>query len=121
LREATESLIKAARASTDDPQAQPSGSEEEQDSNPTEEYLVEANTGIKIALGFADFVLGFTPAGSVKDLIEAITGVSIVADPGARLEMGERVFLTVTGVVGMVTLGGSNGVTKSLKGLAQIW
>jgi hypothetical protein len=125
LREGTESLIKAAREAAYDGQVPSEGENEDRELTSAEEYLVQAETGIKVALGFADFVLGFTPAGSVKDLIEAATGISVVANPGAKLEMSERALLTVTGVAGCVTFGGSNVISKAFKTavgkLAKIW
>jgi hypothetical protein len=121
LREATENLIRAARAATEDRVERGA----EVSLTATEEFLIQANTGINIALGFADFVLGLTPVGPVKDLIEAMTGVSVVAHPGAQLELNERVLLTVTGVAGIVTFGGSSIATKAIKGafsgLTKVW
>lgn len=80
-----------------------------------ETNLIQSKALIQLGLGLSDFALGLSPVGPAKDLIEAITGISLLAQPGARLEMGERVLLAITGVMGVYTFGGSHAVIQGTK------
>ena len=123
LETGAEKLIEAARLShasveAGEGSAATSHDLREEVGSEAQEALEESQSGLKIALAIGDFLVGLSPLGSAKDLLDAFRGVNLLT--GETLSFNERVFSFTTGVLGLATLGASNVVNTSIKGAVAV-
>ncbi len=86
--------------------------------NEAEEHLQESQTGLKVAAAFGDFLIGASPLGSIKDLYEAFSGKSLLTQE--PLSLSERVLSGAFAVIGICSLGSSNVLKASVKGVFNV-